>query len=200
MLRLFVTLLFVILLVSCGNLVSNAEKIIEVSQERSNEQLLKDRERDFRSLNEAYKKAAIKAGDRVKLEKINETFFSIISAKNYMDSLSVELKKLDEKDFKSIDVIEDIFINKGIGDTIFKKLKHSFDLIAGIAKSEKVKKAINDRCLNIIGEPNKESTNDVGSNKFLFFKMHSPQMEIWTLYGFESELVNGGIDGFADFD
>ena len=195
--RQLIILTIIAILTGCGN---NADKTINNAQKEANEKLVNDSKRDLKLLSDAYQNALAKTVDTAMKVKIKDVYGSIISTTKYLDSLKVELKKIDEKNPKSSELVEDIFIRNGIADSIFKKLKYSFDLSSQIAQRESVKTDINKRCGNIVDETNDKSPNSLTSKKFLFFKLHSPQMEIWTLDGFESELVNCGIEGLTDFN
>jgi hypothetical protein len=197
--RQLIILTIITLLTGCGNFSDNVDKTIDNAQKEANETLANDSKRDLKLLGDAYQKALTKTVDTAMTGKIKAAYASIITTTRYMDSLKVELKKY-EKDPKSSELVEDIFIRNGIADSIFRKLKYSFDLSSEIAQTESAKTDINKRCANIVDETNDKSPNSLTSKKFLFFKLHSPEMEIWTLYGFESELVNCGIEGLTDFN
>ena len=116
------------------------------------------------------------------IDKKNIIFFynQTLGTLNYIDSLKLEINKLDDEDFKNISVIKKMFVTDGIGDTVFSKLKLSYELAESISISPKTKSTINKSKVNMLQETNLAD---------YYFGLDGPKAALMTLYAFEKELL-----------
>jgi len=109
-------------------------------------------------------------------------FYSIINGTSkYIDSLRVEMNKLDDMDTKNIELIKDMFINNGLGDSVFNQVRQSYTLAIDIAPADTTKS----RLKNVRETYSQETMKQ-------FFELNSPLGVNLILYGIESELIKDG--------
>jgi hypothetical protein len=113
--------------------------------------------------------------------KVTYFYSSIIKTSRYIDSLRAEMNKLDEMDTKNIDLIKDMFINNGLGDSVFNQVRQSYSLAVDIATADTTKSRLKN-----VRETYSEET------KKQFFELNNPLGVNMILYGIESELIKDG--------
>lgn len=128
-----------------------------------------------------YKYSRINATDSVNSSKIKNLYLSLNKTTSYIDSLTKEISKLDNQDPKNIELVENIFLNQGIADSIFNKLKRTYSFAIEVAQADTTKLRM------------KKVQNDISNfNKEHLFKMSEPGWCIITLLSFENELIKDG--------
>jgi hypothetical protein len=84
-------------------------------------------------------------------------------------------------DTKNIELVKQMFLNNGIGDMVFKRVKQSYSITIAIAFADTTKTR-----LRKVQETFSEET------KKQFFGLNSPLGVAMILYGIESELIKDG--------
>jgi hypothetical protein len=106
---------------------------------------------------------------------------SINLTSNYIDSLRKVMTKFDN-DVKNNEVVKDIFINKGISDSLFNKLNRSIMLAEGISPNPALKLTVRQIGDNMLL---KRNMNEFRNQ---YFSINSPNAVTWLLSGMEIEL------------
>jgi len=130
---------------------------------------------------DSYIQMSQQSKDSLLLIKVTATYSSILKTSSYIDSLRNEMNKLDDMDIKNGELIHDMFIKNGLGDSIFNQVRDSYSLAVDIALVDTTKSR-----LKIVRETYSEET------KKQFFELNSPLGVIMILYGIESELIKDG--------
>jgi hypothetical protein len=119
--------------------------------------------------------------DSVLTAKVSDLYSSVTMTSLYIDSLRKAMDKLDNMETKNIELIKQMFLFNGIGDSIFVKVKHSYSLTIDISKSDTTKTRLKKVTETYSDETQKQ-----------FFQQNSPVGVNIILYGIESELIKDG--------
>jgi hypothetical protein len=130
---------------------------------------------------ESYKKVIGTLTDSLVLTRITSLNISINNTVQYIDSLRDEMEKLDNLDINNTEFVKRTFLNNGIGDSIFNKVKSSYTFAIDIASSDTTKSR-----LTIV----RDSYNSDTKNQF--FELNGPLGVNMILYGIETELIRDG--------
>lgn len=112
---------------------------------------------------------------------VDALYSSVFKTSKYIDSLRTEMDKLDEMDTRNVELIKQIFLYDGIGDSVFNKVRYSYSLTIDIAVADTTKTR-----LRKVKETYNEETQK------LFFELNSPLGVNIILYSIESELIKDG--------
>ncbi|RYY29835.1 MAG: hypothetical protein EOO04_06390 [Chitinophagaceae bacterium] len=77
---------------------------------------------------------------------------SITSTDFYLDSMRGEVRKLDIMDVRSVDKVTTTFLYRGVGDSIYYKLKRSFSLATAAVRNKQQRDAIVAASDSLIGD------------------------------------------------
>ena len=141
------------------------------------------------SFMESCKRASGKSKDSMLKTKINDLYFSITKTSEYIDSLRSEMNGYNDMDLNNSDFSERVFLNLGIGDSVFNKVKLSYSLAIDIAISDTTKS----RLKSVRG-------NFTEKTKTMLFEIGTPLMVNMVLYGIESELIKDGIRSLYGYE
>ncbi|GAA0879034.1 hypothetical protein GCM10009119_20020 [Algoriphagus jejuensis] len=119
--------------------------------------------------------------DSILTAKVVDLYSRVTKTSLYIDSLRKAMDKLDDMDTKNIELIKQMFLYDGIGDSVFAKVKKSYSLTIDIAVADTTKT----RLKNVT-----ETYSD--ETQKLFFQQNSPLGVNMILYGIESELIKDG--------
>ncbi len=112
---------------------------------------------------------------------VNALYASITKTSNYIDSLRATTDKLDPINPEGVELIKKEFIDKGMGDSLFDKVKYSYSLAIELAIADSTKTRL---------QHLKDTYTE--ENKKLFFEHTGPLATAIILYGMESELLKNG--------
>jgi len=132
-------------------------------------------------LEKSYNQMIQQSNDSVLSNKVTDFYSGIIKTSKYIDSLRAKMNKLDDMDTKNVELIRDMFINNGLGDSVFNQVKQSYSLAIDIATADTTKS----RLMNVRETYSEETKNQ-------FFKLNGPLGVNMILYGIESELIKDG--------
>jgi hypothetical protein len=132
-------------------------------------------------LGKSYNQMLQRSDDSLLLIKVTAFYSSIIKTSKYIDSLRAEMNKLDDMDTRNVEFVKDMFINNGLGDSVFNQVKQSYSLAIDIAPADTTKSRLKN-----VKETYSEET------KKQFFELNSPLGVNMILYGIESELIKDG--------
>lgn len=119
--------------------------------------------------------------DSILTTKVVDLYSRVTKTSLYIDSLRKVMDKLDDMDTKNIELIKQMFIYDGIGDSVFAKVKHSYSLTIDIAVADTTKTRLKNVTETYSDETQKQ-----------FFQQNSPLGVNMILYGIESELIKDG--------
>jgi len=119
--------------------------------------------------------------DSILTAKVSDLYSSITMTSLYIDSLRKAMDKLDDMDIKNIELIKQMFLYNGIGDSVFTKVKHSYSLTIDIAVTDSTKTRLKKATETYSDETQKQ-----------FFQQNGPLGVNMILYGIESELIKDG--------
>lgn len=130
---------------------------------------------------DTYQNALQVSSDSAVIGKIKNLYTFIDETTKYIDSLKSEMNKLDDKDLKNTDLIKKIFLNDGVGDSVFNKVKLSYSFAIEIALADTTKSRL-------------KKAQDIYTTetKKQFFELNGPLGVNMILYGIESELIKNG--------
>ena len=106
---------------------------------------------------------------------------SVLNTSSFLDSLRKELNKLDDMEVKNIELVRDIFISQGIGDSVQNKIKRNTSMAESIAEDVGNKAIIRSLRKNLFQD------NPIEWNKHNF-GLTGPLGAKIILYGMEEEL------------
>jgi hypothetical protein len=132
-------------------------------------------------LGKSYNQMLQRSDDSLLLIKVTAFYSSIIKTSKYIDSLRAEMNKLDDMDTRNVKFVKDMFINNGLGDSVFNQVRQSYSLAIDIAPADTTKSRLKN-----VKETYSEET------KKQFFELNSPLGVNMILYGIESELIKDG--------
>lgn len=139
-------------------------------------------------LGKSYNQLLQLSDDSVLSVKITDFYSSIIKTSKYIDSLRTEMNKLDDMDTKNVELMKDIFIKNGLGDSVFNKVRQSYSLCIDIACIDTTKSRLKN-----VRETYSEET------KKQFFELNSSLGVNMILYGIESEFIKDGTRGLSGY-
>lgn len=134
-----------------------------------------------------YNQALQQPRDSVFSTNANDLYWSITNTLEYIDSLRIEMDKLDYMNVKNMEVIQRMFLYKGIGDSVFNKIKYSYSLAAQIALADSSKS----RLIKV----REGFTRD---KKILLFEVQTPLGVNMILHGIEMDLIKDGSKSFYE--
>lgn len=187
--KLTVPLLF--LLFSCNSLSSHIEQHVDNKVEASKQEMKDEVQNIRQGFITSYKNKSNKLVDSLDKAMLQELYHSVIHADTYLDSLKGEMDKMDEMDVTNIELVKTTFLYKGVGDSIFNKLKTSINAAQNAAGTERQKaviQAANDSLFNVPADKWKEQ----------FFGLTNPLGASMIIYGFQTELYRIGMEALKN--
>jgi len=179
---------FGLTLISCGDIDKNIEESVSNASNNAQAEMTADIVNSKKLFEDTYKNALIGSTDSAVVKKITKLHLTINETSKYIDSLQIEIRKLDNKDVKNSDLIKKIFLIDGIGDVIFNKVRFSYNCAMDIALADTTKARL-------------KTVQDMYSSetKKQFFDLNSPDGVNMILYGIESELIKDGTKCLVAF-
>jgi len=144
------------------------------------------------AFHDTYNKAINSVTDSTIKNQLRSYNSSVIDVTNYIDSLSTAMNKLDHKDVKNVEVVKNIFLYDGIGDSLFNKVNLSYMLLDNITLVASKSALTNSR-------NNMLSNGDVNKFKELYFGLNGPLGVVMILNGMETEVLKSGTQSLKDF-
>jgi len=129
----------------------------------------------------SYGKIVQHSKDSVFLIKVTDLYSSITKTSKYIDSLRIEMDKLDALDTKNIELLKQMYLYNGIGDSVFNKVKRSYSITIDIAIADTTKLRLR-KAQEIFSKETEKQ----------FFELNSSLGINMILYGIESELIKDG--------
>lgn len=166
---------------SCDNMIQKVNQQVENSIKTSKMVMDSDVVSAKETFSETYEKVLQSTTDSSVSRKIVDLYSKINGTSNYIDSLKLEMNKLDDKDLQSSTLVKKIFLNDGIGDSVFNKVKLSYTQAIDIALTDTAKSRL-------------KKVQDIYTTetKKQFFEMNGPLGANMILYGIQSELIKDG--------
>jgi hypothetical protein len=180
-LKSYLVLILITTLVSCGDISKNIEETVDNGIKDTKTEMTSDIANSKGTFTETYKNIILGSTDSLVIKKITKFYFNINETSKYIDSLKTEINKLDDKELKNTDLIKKIFLNDGIGDRVFDRVKSSYTFAIDIALADTAKRRL-------------KKTQDIytAETKKQFFESNGPLGVNMLLYGIESELLKDG--------
>jgi hypothetical protein len=97
------------------------------------------------------------------------------------------MNKLDNMDTRNIELVKDLFLNYGLGDSVFNKVKQSYSLASEIASADTTKLRLMEVRETFSEEMKKH-----------FFGLNNPLGVNMILYGVELELIKDGTISLSE--
>lgn len=186
MIKYFILILAIITtFIACGSVEDKIDDSVKQSQNQMINEIL-EASKAFAIVHEA----AIKnSSDTSIIDKINKFYTHTVKTAKFIDSLQTEMGKLEEKDPKSIDLIQRVFLTEGFGDSLFKKVRLSYYFAEELASEDSIKFLIS-------------SIHDTYSDeaKDQLFTQNSPMGVSMLLYGIESELLKDAVKSLESYN
>src|SRR5690606_5209172 len=132
-------------------------------------------------LEKSYNQILQQSDDSILSIKVTGFYSSIIKTSRYIDSLRTEMDKLDDMDKSNVELINIMFINNGLGDSVFNQVKQSYSLAIDIALTDTAKSRLQ-----------KVKATFSEKTKKQFFGLNGPLGVNMILYGIASELIKDG--------
>ena len=121
-------------------------------------------------------------------------FYSDITVtSNYIDSLVLELNRLDGNDAKNVKIVKDIFLTNEAGDDLFNRINVSCENAENISLRQATKSSLIKSGNNLLFDRDRQKF------KSFYFGLNSPLGVMMTLYAFESELLKIGEQCLQDY-
>jgi hypothetical protein len=169
-------------LIGCDNFSNKIQEDVNSSVNDAKAEMNKDVTNAKTALTIVSKKVWENSADTIVTTKIKTLYSSINLTSKYIDSLKMEMNKLDDKDLNNIDLIKKIYLYDGVGDSLFNKVKASYVLTIDIALYDTTKSRLT-----------KVHDTFTDENKKNFFELTNPLGVNMILYGIESELIKDGV-------
>ena len=167
--------------ISCGNMIQKTNEQVENSIKTSKLVMDSDVVKEKEIFSKTYRIAFQSTTDTLVSQKITQLYSEIYITAIYIDSINSKVNKLDNKDMRNSKFIKEVFLNEGIGDSIFNKVKASYTNAINIALSDTAKSRLK-----------KVQDTYTNETKKQFFEMNEPFGVSMILYGIESELIKDG--------
>jgi hypothetical protein len=164
----------------------NIDSALNQATNNLNETYLKDRT----LLSSGYETSLKRVSDTILAKKLTRYNSELINITNIIDSLRSTLKKLDDSDLKNVDTVRNIFVEDSTGIVLLKKIRLTYTLALEISKHNDLKNEI------ITSQSKFFDPSDIKEMLRFHFGQATPQMAIWTLYGYEQEILEVGIKSF----
>lgn len=187
-------IVFVILLCGCDYF--NPERVkerVEADIETASSEMTINYAEAKDTFNLTYRRALQATSDTLVIKNLQKFYSIFIETIDYMDSLKIEMQKLDKSDRNNTKLVKQIFITDGIGDTLFNKLQLSYTIAETIALTSEKKSAIIRSRANALDEPNTEKRIEQ------YFGMNMPLGTAMIIYGFETELLKIGLESLDGY-
>ena len=169
--------------ISCDDMINKANEQVDNSIEMSKSEMNSDVTNAKGIFRKTYEKDLLTTKDSIATSKIKRLYSSIIEASKFIDSLRIVVNRLDEKDLKNNDIIKKMFLNDGMADSVFNKVKLSYNIAEEVAINESIKATVH-KARDVYTEETKRQ----------FFEMNNPVGVNIILYGIESELIKDGTN------
>lgn len=187
-----VTSLFLVYLLSCNSLSEHFQQHIGEQVNNSKKEMRLEIEREKQDFLDQFKKVIGNKNDRNSGSELHSLKNGIIISARFFDSLENEMDKLDNLDLKNIQLVKNIFIYNGIGDTIQLKVKSCAAMAQRIAKSTKGKAIIQSIQDSLFSGYHPDKWNE------LMFGQTSPLGASITLSGLQADLFSIGLQSLKD--
>ncbi|MCD9014396.1 hypothetical protein [Parachryseolinea silvisoli] len=139
-------------------------------------------------LAKSYNQMLQESSDSVLSMKATAVYLSLVKTSTYIDSLRGEMNKLDDMDIRNVELVKNMFINNGLGDSLFNQVRKSYSLAVDIAPADTLKSRLKN-----VRETYSEET------KKQFFGSNGPLGVNMVLYGIESELIKDGSRSLSGY-
>lgn len=139
-------------------------------------------------LAKSYNQMLQESSDSVLSMKATAVYLSLVKTSTYIDSLRGEMNKLDDMDIRNVELVKNMFINNGLGDSLFNQVRKSYSLAVDIAPADTLKSRLKN-----VRETYSEET------KKQFFESNGPLGVNMVLYGIESELIKDGSRSLSGY-
>jgi hypothetical protein len=169
--------------ISCDDMINKATEQVDHSIEMSKSEMNSDVTNAKEIFIETYEKALLRTKDSSAISKIKTLYSSIIETSKFIDSLKIIVNKLDEKDLTNNDLIKKMFLNDGMADSVFNKVKLSYNIAEEVAIPESTKATMQKARYAYTEETKRQ-----------FFEMNNPVGVNIILHGIESELIKDGTN------
>lgn len=176
-------------LCSCSNMGSTVEQSISEQVSQSKAEMDGEIQKAKTQFTNTYTVALNKAIDSVTRQKLQNVYSTITQTGMYLDSVKKEMDRLDANDVKNVAYVKNTFLEKGVGDSLFNKLRSCIQLTEQAAASQESKTTIAKKRESIFNEP------DTQKWKQQYFGLTNPLGASMILYGFQTELYEIGMQG-----
>ncbi len=173
-----IILLIALTFVGCNNFFDNINDRVNNDIKNSETEMITDVEILVGTFREKYKKVKKRSIDSLVIKRVTNLYCSVNETLKYIDSLKSEMNKLDNKDLKNTDLIKNKFLNEGIGDSVFNRVKQSYTYTIDVALTDTSKSRLR-----------KERDTYTEETKRQFFELTEPLGVRMILYGIELELI-----------
>lgn len=188
--RLILFLYAAMICISCNYFNSSeTQKTVKVGIAEANDSLKQNYINERTSLKTGYQNILSKIKDTTISIKINVYYSDLNGLIAHMDSLK---KDVDMDIFTTKN--SSVFISNDTKYDLFLKIRKSYVLASGIARTDQRRREIAKSKENLLFSPDTKELVD------FYFGQNEAQQETWMLYGFESELMKVGIDCFKDYN
>lgn len=183
---------FLIFVFSCNSLSGHIEQQVETKVEDAKEEMNAEIERAKENFKTHYQAAEKNELDSLQKRKLQELDSSINSTDNYLDSMKREMDQLDVMHPRNIELVSAIFLYRGVGDSIFNKLKRSIVIAQSSAKTEQQKLAIKAASDSLFTQPSADKWKE-----HKFGSLNSLGASV-IIYGLQKDLHNIGMQAISD--
>jgi hypothetical protein len=178
--------LLCLIFLSCNDVAHSINDSLKEDLADTKEVLRKEDEQARKGYRESYQSAMHHASEHG-LQKLFEHLDSTIAlGAHYMDSISGEMKLLEEKDPINMEYPKNLFLYKGVGDTLYDILTQVNDIAGIIALQTDNTSAVRDLRLTVLNQPT------VDAWKKQDFAVLSPFTAMALLHGFTYEIFQVG--------
>jgi len=181
-----------VIFASCENFAKNIKDKVDRGVEEASKKMdaeLITTKLEFRN---RYKNAKINITEAVKSSLLDSLFHTVTATSAYLDSLRGIINKLDPDDLNNVDTIKEIFLARGIGDSLFNKLSGAYDLAMEVSLNVATKDGISEN------RDNSLINQDATRFKTTFFGVNNPLGAGIILYSLETDLLNAGAQSLEN--
>ena len=182
-------LALVVLIYGCNCSSNRTKEFVEYGTAKVEEEVVVNISRERKDLENLYLTVISKNTNMIKVAECQKFYNILNETLDYIDSIKIITNKIGTNDLSGINKIRKKFIDEGIADSILSEIILTYTS-AERCNSRK-KSFINQSRKNLLNEP------DIEGRKILYFSHSTPDAAIWTLMGFEQELVKLGKEIFA---
>jgi hypothetical protein len=145
----------IIFLAACNDFADHIEQHVDQKIEEAKKTIEAELEKTKLEFTTSYQTALNKQTDSLQKQKLQALHASLADTDSYLDSIKKEMNAMDPMDVNKLELINATFLYRGVGDSIFNKLKSSIGIAHNATKTERGRAGIQALNDSLFKEPDR---------------------------------------------